>query len=88
MPAWYTYILQCSDRSLYTGITTDLERRLHEHNHDPRGAKYTRARRPVVLVYHEGADCRSSACRRECELKQLSAADKRQLISAQANKSG
>ncbi|TVO77006.1 GIY-YIG nuclease family protein [Sedimenticola selenatireducens] len=88
MPTWYIYILQCSDNTLYTGITTDLERRLHEHNHSPKGAKYTRARRPIVLVYSEPADCRSTASRREWELKQLNATDKRQLISAQSNKSG
>ncbi|MDF1528290.1 MAG: GIY-YIG nuclease family protein [Sedimenticola sp.] len=88
MQIWYVYILQCSDSTLYTGITTDLERRVHEHNHSPKGAKYTRARRPLELVYHEPADNRSAACRREWELKQLSALDKRRLISAQGAKSG
>jgi putative endonuclease len=88
MPNWYVYILQCCDNTLYTGITTDLERRVHEHNHSPKGAKYTRARRPIELVYHEPAECRSTACRREWELKQLNAGDKRRLISAQSSKSG
>jgi putative endonuclease len=88
MPTWYVYILLCGDGTLYTGITTDLERRLKEHNHGQRGAKYTRARRPIVLVYSEPADCRSTACKREWALKQLNATDKRRLISAHSNKSG
>ncbi|MCW8945534.1 MAG: GIY-YIG nuclease family protein [Sedimenticola sp.] len=88
MQIWYVYILLCRDSTLYTGITTDLERRVHEHNHTPKGAKYTRARRPLELVYHEPADSRSAASRREWELKQLSANAKRQLISAQQHKSG
>ena len=49
--SWYTYIVQCADLSLYTGITTDLLRRIEEHNSSPNGARYTRARRPVQLVY-------------------------------------
>ncbi len=48
--AWFLYVLRCADDSLYTGITTDLERRVAEHNNGPKGARYTRARRPVVLV--------------------------------------
>ena len=84
---WYVYILECSDGSLYTGVTTDLERRLHEHNHSPRAARYTRARRPLSLAYREAAGSRAEACRREWEIKQLSAAAKQQLISAQQQKS-
>ena len=68
---WFVYILQCSDASLYTGVTTDVERRLHEHNHTQRAARYTRARRPVTLLYHEKADSRSAATRREYAIKQL-----------------
>jgi putative endonuclease len=82
MQHWTIYILHCGDGSLYTGITTDIERRLHEHNHGPRGAKYTRVRRPLTLAYQESADSRSAACRREWEIKQLSVQAKRRLISA------
>ncbi|MES9845114.1 MAG: GIY-YIG nuclease family protein [Candidatus Sedimenticola sp. PURPLELP] len=78
---WYVYILQCRDDSLYTGVTTDLERRVQEHNESPKGAKYTRARRPVELVYAEAWDSRSLACQRESEIKQLSRPEKISLIS-------
>jgi len=79
---WYVYILECADSSLYTGVTTDLERRVSEHNDGKKGAKYTRARRPVSLVYSETAASRSAACKRECALKKLNVADKHRLISA------
>ncbi len=62
-------MLECADGTLYTGIATDLERRLEEHNSSPRGAKYTRARRPVKLVYTEAYKDRSSASKREYEIK-------------------
>ena len=78
---WYIYILRCRDNSLYTGVTTDCERRLHEHNHSPRGAKCTRARRPVALAYREEAANRSEAQRREAQIKRLSAAQKEALIA-------
>lgn len=84
---WTIYILRCSDGSLYTGITTDMERRLHEHNHSSRAAKYTRVRRPLTLAYQESASSRAAACRREWEIKQLSATQKRRLISAQLDNS-
>lgn len=77
---WYVYMVQCSDDSLYTGVTTDLDRRLEEHNHGPNAARYTRPRRPVKLVYAETADCRSSACKREHALKQLTVDKKRKLL--------
>ena len=51
MKAWHLYVVRCSDGTLYTGVTTDLDRRLHEHNVTKRGAKYTRTRRPVELVW-------------------------------------
>lgn len=79
--AWYVYILRCRDNSLYTGVTTDCERRLHEHNHSARGAKYTRARRPVVLSYTEEASNRGEAQQREAQIKRLSAAQKEALIA-------
>lgn len=67
---WFLYILRCCDGSLYTGVTRDPQRRLAEHNGEQRGgARYTRARRPVTLVYTEAAADRATACRREAEVK-------------------
>lgn len=81
MNAWFVYMVKCGDGTLYTGIAMDVERRVHEHNHnDQLAAKYTRARRPVQLVYHEGCADRSQAARREYEIKRLSVAHKRALI--------
>lgn len=81
--AWYVYILRCADGTLYTGITTDIERRLAEHNGDRGlGARYTRSRRPVVLAYLEGTDSRALAARREAGIKQLDRADKLDLCGA------
>jgi len=81
MSQWYVYILRCADDSLYTGVTTDLERRLREHNEAKLGAKYTRNRRPVKLVYSEKAENRSEACKREAAIKRLSRKEKIRLIS-------
>lgn len=78
---WYIYILRCSDNTLYTGVTTDCERRLHEHNHTKRGARYTRARRPVTLAYSETAQDRTAAQQREAQIKRLSPRQKAALIS-------
>ncbi len=78
--SWYVYILKCSDDSLYVGITTDLERRLKEHNEAKAGAKYTKARRPVHLVYSEASVSRSQASQREAQLKKMSRSQKLQLI--------
>ncbi|CAA6826562.1 MAG: COG2827: putative endonuclease containing a URI domain [uncultured Sulfurovum sp.] len=75
------YILKCSDDTLYTGITTNLERRVEEHNNSVKGAKYTRVRRPVALVYSETHADRSSASKREYEIKKMSREKKLQLIS-------
>ncbi|MDP3479317.1 MAG: GIY-YIG nuclease family protein [Desulfoprunum sp.] len=80
---WFTYIIRCSDKTLYTGVTTDLVRRLAEHNSLRGGARYTRARQPVQLVFAEKLASRSLACRREYAIKQLSAAAKKQLINDQ-----
>jgi len=79
---WFVYILCCQDNSLYTGITTDLERRIIEHNESNKGARYTRARRPVKLVYSEPATNRSTASKREAALKSLSPQQKWALIEA------
>ena len=77
---WFTYIIRCSDDTLYTGVTTDLTRRLAEHNSPKGGARYTRTRQPVQLVFAEETATRSQACQREFAIKQLSAAAKRRLI--------
>lgn len=73
-------MLKCSDGSIYTGITTDLNRRLDEHNSSPKGAKYTRVRRPVELIYSESYEDKSSASKREYVIKQLSKIQKLSLI--------
>jgi putative endonuclease len=70
---WYVYILRCADDTLYTGVTTDPERRLHEHNAGGKlGARYTRARLPVVLAWQEPAASKVEAYRREAAIKKLS----------------
>jgi len=77
--AWHVYIVCCNDATLYTGISTDVERRVTEHN-SGKGARYTRARRPVRLVYQESVEDRSAASKREAAIKKLSVASKRALI--------
>jgi putative endonuclease len=77
--AWHVYILCCADGTLYTGITTDLERRLAEHNAG-KGARYTAARRPVTLAWDEPAADRSEAARREAELRRLGRKAKLELV--------
>ncbi|WP_084629055.1 GIY-YIG nuclease family protein [Neptunomonas japonica] len=82
-PTWYIYILRCADGSLYTGITTDCDRRLKEHNEsNTLGAKYTRPRRPVVLVWSEAVVSRSLASKREYQIKQYSRVKKLALINS------
>ncbi|OIB55723.1 GIY-YIG nuclease family protein [Natrialba sp. SSL1] len=73
------YVLECTDGSLYTGYTTDLERRVAEHNAGE-GAKYTRGRTPVEVRYHERYETRSAAMSREYEIKQLTRAQKERLV--------
>ena len=77
---WVVYMLECADKSLYTGITTNLERRLAEHAAG-RGAKYTRGRGPFRLVYSETCAGRAEATRRETAIKLLDKAKKRLLFS-------
>ncbi len=80
---YYVYIVQCADSTLYTGIATELKRRINEHNSSDKGAKYTRIRRPVTLVYSEEHPDRSSASKREYNIKKnMSRVEKLQLISA------
>jgi len=75
----YTYIVQCSDGSLYTGWTTDIERRLKAHN-SGKGAKYTKSRRPVTLVYYEEFQTKKEAMQREYAIKQMTREQKEALI--------
>ncbi len=82
---WHIYIVRCHDGTLYTGITKNLERRIAEHNSDQGGAKYTRSRKPVKLVYAEPVDSRTTAARREYQLKKMSLAQKRALIKTTVN---
>jgi len=80
--AYFVYILQCKDDTLYTGIAKDVSRRVDEHNNSDKGAKYTKNRRPVTLVYTEESQDRSSASKREYEIKKLSRQKKLELINA------
>lgn len=78
----FVYILQCADGSFYTGWTTNLQNRLRTHNAG-KGAKYTRSRLPVTLVYWETTETRSEALRREAQIKQLTHIQKDQLVESQ-----
>lgn len=80
----FTYIVECADHTLYTGWTNDLEKRMKSHN-EGRGAKYTRPRRPVSLVYVESFDTKEEAMRREWRIKRLSRAAKELLIRGSQN---
>ena len=77
---WTVYLARCRDGSLYTGVTTDPERRLAEHNSGS-GGSYTRSRTPLVMVYRESAKDRSGALRRECAIKRLNRAQKEELVA-------
>lgn len=79
---WCVYIIQADDDSLYTGITTDVERRFSEHCGQTSGAKYFNGRKPLAVVYREHGHTRSSAGRREFEIKKLSRRKKKQLIAS------
>ncbi len=80
--SYFVYILECSDKTLYTGIATDVARRLDEHNNSDKGAKYTKIRRPLKLVYSEESENRSSASKREYEIKKLTREKKLELVSS------
>lgn len=77
---YWVYIAKCADDTLYTGMTTDVERRIGEHNTGS-GAKYTRSRRPITCVYKEQCESRSAALKREAQIKRLSRRDKQKLIA-------
>jgi putative endonuclease len=84
MSQWFVYMLRCQDNTLYTGVTTDLSRRVKEHNGiagKAKGAKYTKARRPVTLVYSESVDDRGAAQKREAALRRLSRDEKDELVN-------
>ena len=76
---WYLYMLRCGDGSFYTGITTDVDKRLEAHRAG-KGAKYTRGRGPLELVYREECGSHSDALKRELEIKRLTRAEKQKLI--------
>lgn len=80
---WYVYILRCGDGTLYTGITNDVPRRLQMHR-SGRGAKYTRGRQPLELVYTEMCDDHSRALKREWQIKQLPRSEKEKLIKKES----
>ncbi len=77
---YYLYILKCADKTLYTGITTDLKRRVAEHNSNKLGAKYTSSRRPVKMVYSKNFKNRSTASKEEARIKKLKRYKKLELI--------
>ena len=82
MSEWHVYILRCADDSLYTGVATDLERRLRQHNGElAGGARYTRGRQPVELLWSDICDDRSAAQRREAEIKALPRLEKLRLLT-------
>lgn len=81
MSNWFIYMVECADGSLYTGVATDVERRVKEHNgKSSKAARYTRSRQPVSLIYQEAAENRSLACQREWQVKQLTRSQKLALI--------
>ena len=85
--SWWVYILRCADDTLYTGCTDDVERRCAAHN-SGRGAKYTRGRGPVTVIYREEYPDKPAALRREAAVKKLSRAEKLRLISSDATTKG
>jgi len=78
---WFLYVVECSDGTLYTGVTTDVIRRLREHNSPAKGAKYTRSRRPVNLIYHTDFSSQTTACKAEAKFKKLSRKQKLEVIN-------
>lgn len=78
--SYYVYIVRCNDNSLYTGITTDIIRRVYEHNKTKKGAKYTKSRRPVSLVYSKLVENRSIAQKEEYKIKKLNKRKKEELV--------
>jgi putative endonuclease len=88
MSSWYVYILRCDDGSFYTGITTDVKRRVHEHNTTKKGAKYTKSRRPVHLIWSWRCLDRSHATYVERKIKKLPRAKKLEIVADPENWKG
>ncbi len=86
MDKWILYVVRCSDDSLYAGITRNLKRRILEHNYGMKGAKYTRSRRPVVVVYEEQCNNHSDALKKEWAFKKLPKAKKERIIAESKKK--
>jgi len=86
MNRWFMYVVRCADGSLYAGVTTNLKRRLLEHNYGTKGAKYTRSRRPVKAVYEEECSDHSDALKKEWAFKKLSKTRKERTIAESKNK--
>ena len=82
---WSVYMIEADDGALYTGITTDVERRFGEHCDSKRGARYFRGRRPIAVVYQESGHTRSSASQREAAIKKLKRQQKQQLVANSAD---
>ena len=82
---WYVYIVECSDGTFYTGITTDINRRIKEHNKLLQGAKYTRGKRPVKLVHSFKVKNKSQALKEECRIKKLPKKEKMNIIQTALN---
>jgi putative endonuclease len=83
---FFVYILECSDKSLYTGATSDVEKRIHQHNTAKAGARYTKARRPVILRYKEKLKTFGASRTREAEIKRMTRTEKLLLIAKIKNK--
>ena len=79
---FYVYIVECADKTLYCGYTNNLDYRIEEHNTGKNGAKYTKTRRPVRLVYSEKFETKSEAMKREYQIKQLSRIQKQELVNS------
>ena len=83
---WWVYLLKCADDSLYCGVTIDTQRRVDEHNNDnKKGAKYTKSKRPVVLVYQQKCESRKDACQQEYKIKKLTRKKKLSLVASFSN---
>jgi putative endonuclease len=85
LPMWYLYILECSDKSYYTGITKNIAKRVEAHNLG-KGARYTRTRTPVTLVYHERCGKQAKAMKREIQVKNMRRKQKKALIDKKAKR--
>ena len=86
MNKWFMYVVRCADGSLYTGVTTNLKRRVLEHNYGTKGAKYTRSRRPVEVVYEVECCNHSNALKKEWAFKKLSKTRKERRVAESKNK--